>query len=1364
MVSIRSVNEIILNLIDFFKLTQPDLDTKPGTVARDLFIDAPATQISLLYDELSTVSNKQSLRLVNGSDLDKLAKNFGVVRVQPTKATGVALLTFSSINSPININSGGVITSSVGVSFSILNSISVSPNSINYYRSVASKFRDQLDIAGISDTLAVEVTVIASSPGSFGNIGKYSLNRTTIPGVSNVTNVTSFTGGADQETDSAFRTRVLSTFAGSSVGTALGYQNAALSVNGITDAVVIEPGNPLMTRDGTETQTNADGSKTIINEGSGGKVDVVVLGSTLQQTTDSFIYRDKSNNNDPTDAKNNFVLGQISGDENKTINRKRIDNIANNELPAQPVNQVLQVTGSLSGSNFIEKSIDSLGRVTGNYEIIKDTGVYGGSPWGFDTFRWISNKISLFEDSRIKSQFNGQDPAVFTGLLEISKTQQLVPISNEDSEVTTDRSIIRLLHTPATSITRVFNVNTGERYVITNPNLDNTGQFNTSGRIKISGNTLPSPTDVLQVDYNWVVEYDQYNDFDGLTNTSNIRPVTDSIDWGYASAVKNERIKFTLDNTGNFFNGTSSHPINTVVFANKYQEVDGYVFRVTSGTFVNRLAVLLDNLPEIVTSVESVKLKNYNSEQYATDQNNGDIINNAGVSGINIVYDSTIVLPTDATAVENDKVTVIFNSVDVYHSNNNVGSSTGTLINIPSSQVNTAATEINLLVSYIAEVSELFSSAITSLPSSRLGNGFSLLNNNGFNNSSIVNLLKRESQTVQLNFSNEFYVDLSISSTDYALNASQVLSVVRLSDGLELWNSDNKGTIIVGSSGNYQLILTGYNTPATSDRVMVLYYSSDIRRFQPFTYQNNVIKYHINEVDIDPIVNKFTLPLNRFSNQSNISFDVLEPNTDIKLFSITDGYIINNGSTAIVGSSSVVFGTLPDLLGKKVKIYNTNNSGNNGLFDIISYNTNTNAIGISSSFKYIDTNQVSVIRLLDGKEIWNSTGTIDIGNDRLILPSNITALQNDKVVVVYFNYNNLKRTLPRLTSNVTDQANNSGTIIVSGTSITKAANFIFTATNTGLKLNLSEALRKALALNSTLPLPSNIKLARIVKLEKVTTASSLSDEVVSVLATYDLKNTKINNNLFYLDEHLSDLSLGNLDFILPSTQNNILNGEVRNLPTLGDKLRVTFYYMTTNDSESISYTTNGTLYTNKKFALIDKVYVNSGFKSSSSARVSLLSFTQPNLGARYTAFYDYLAPKTNERISINYNYNKIISDVTFSVERSRPVNADVIVREAKLLRLDLTMNVVIDETYLSSTSIVLQTLRDKLVAAMKSTNLGGIIDQITLINIAQGVAGIARARILYFNKTGVTGQVLKITAQDDEYFTSNNLIINTETR
>lgn len=1364
MATIRSVNEIIQNLIDFFRLAQPDLDTKPGTVGRDLFIDGPASQLSLLYDELAGISNKQSLRLVIGSDLDKLAKNFGVVRRQSTASGGVALLTFSSIVAPININAGSSITANNGLSFTVSTGLSVSPTSTNFYRSVASKFRDQLDFVGITDQYAVEVTVAAGSPGTAGNIGKYALSRTTIPGVSNVTNVNPFTGGTDQETDVAFRNRILSSFSGSSVGTALGYLNVALGSDGVSDAVVIEPGNPLMTRDGTTVKENSDGSRTIISEGSGGKVDIAILGSTLIQNSDSFIFRDKSNN-DPTNSKNNIVLGQITGDENKTINRKRIDNLKNGQVPAQPVQEILTVTGSNSGSNFLPKTTDSFGRISGNYELKKDTGAYGGSPWGFDTFAWVSDRISLFQEDRIKGQLNGQDATTFTDVLEIPIVQQNLAITNENSQVTTDRSIIKLLHTPATNVTRVFNVNTGERYIVSNQNLDATSPFNSTGRIKISGNTLPSPSDTLQVDYSWIVDFDQFSDFDGLQRTSNPRSVTDSIDWGYSSAIKEEKIKFDLNVGNNYFVGFSSHPINTIISANTFIEVDGVVSLITSGTFINHLAIIISTLEIPTVSIDSVKLKNTNIELYDTAQANGSFTNASQVVGVDILYITTIILPNDTSASSGDRVTVILNKTDVFSSSTDSGSASDTQITIPTSLIDTAATSLVLSVTYIANISDIFSSAITALPTSRAGNGYLLQNNNGFNNFSSINISRRENQIVQKNLSNDFYVQLSLTNTDFDLVADDIVSVIRLTDGAELWNSDHPGTIEVADDNSYQLILSELNNPVVADRVLVIFYADDIRRFQPFSFKNDIISTRINSLTVDGVTGKFTIPLNNITSQSSgVSFTIIEPNTNINLFTVTDGYIVSNDDEAVITSVTQNFNTLPDLLNKKVKITASSDPNNNGIYDILSYNSTTNGITISNVLNNISIDQVSVIRILDGKELFGYSGTVDPTNNRILFPVTSNAAVNDKVFVIFFNYQNLRKSPTRIIGTLTDQAVNPGVITISGTSLNKAQDIVFTATNTGLKLNIAEAVRKTLSLSSSVNIPSTIKLSKVIKLEKVLTVSSTNDEVLKILTTYDTKNTTVQNNLLFADEALGDLDLANLDFILPSTTNNTLNTDVQNLPKIGDKLRITFYYTIDNDSENLSYTRNGVLYTNKKFALINKMFVSSGFKASQTTRFTASSFTQPSLGARYKIFYDYIAPKQNERIVIAYNYNKLISDVTFNIENTRPINADVLVRAAKLTLLDLTINVVIEDSFKNSTATVLQNLRDQLVSTLTTTVLGDVVDAPTIINVAQSISGISRARILYFNKTGASGQVLTLQAQEDEYFVSNNIIINTETR
>jgi hypothetical protein len=1365
MVVIRSANEIILNLIDYYRLAQPNLDIKPGTVARDLFIDLPASQLALLYDELSGISNKQSLRLVVGNELDQLAQNFGIVRRVSTKSSGVALLTFLSMNAPINITKGSTIIANNGFSYEILTDTAISPLSSNFYRSIATKYRSELDLLGISDEYAVEVTVVASTAGSNGNIGSYSLDRTNISGISNVTNINPFVGGTDQESDAAFRTRTLSSFSGSSVGTELGYLNAALSTTGVVDAVVITPGDSLMTRDGTEVKVNSDGSRTIISEGSGGKVDVVVLGSSLIENTESFIYQDKSNNNDPTSSKNNLVLGQIVGDENKTINKKRSDNIKNGVLPKQPIDSILQIAGSISGSNFKEKVVDSYGRVSGNYELIRDTGVYGGTPWGFDTFHWISNKISLFQEDRIKDQFNGQDNISFSGVLSIPKIQQFISINNENSIVTYDRSIIQLLHTPTANVTRVFNVKTGERYIIADQNPDATGTYNETGRIKISGNTLPSPSDILQVDYSWIITYDQYSDYDGLQATSNPRPVTDSTDWGYASIIKNEKIWFEKHIDNDYFTGSSSHPISSIISAKTFLEKDGTVERLTTGVFVNRLAVIIKNLSNITSSIDSITVKNGNTELYLTPQNNGTFTNENVVVGINILHNTTVILPTDSPVNVGDVVTVYMDSKDIFSSISTNGSFNNNQITIPSSLINTTYNNLVLQVTYIALVLDLFSSAITSLPASKSGNGYNILDNIGFNNQSPVNISRRENQTVQQNLSNEYYLQLNVSNVDYSLLENQIISIVRISDGKELWNSDHVGVVITDTYGAYQVILTGFNSPNIGDKCFIIYNITDNKRFQPYSYSNNIIKTRIDSLAIDPSSGKFVVKINNFTNQlSGLKFLVTEPNTDGYLFSVTDGYLIDNSNSAIISSLTVDFSTLPDLTSKKIEIFEATNSNNNGTYDIISYDLLTNTMVISNIVNKITSDQISIIRLSDSQEIWNKTGTIDVANNKIYLPTNSNIHLNDKVFVMFFNFSNLRMAPTRLSCSIADQSINTGVISINATTLNKVEDVIFTATSTGLKQNLSEAVKKALKLNSTSNIPSTIKLAKLIKLEKVITVSSSSEEVLSVQTLYDTNNTTIQNNILYASEMLADPTLQNLEFILPSTQNNIINLETKNLPTLGDKLRVTFYYLTENDIENLSYTNNGTLYTNKKFVFINRIFITSGFRTSQSAKFTITSFTQPLIGSRYKIFYDYLAPKQNERISLRYNYNQLISDTTFSIENSRPINADVLARLAKLVLLDLTINVVISNDYKSSQTTVLQNLRNQLTSALTSITLGYVVDAPTLINVAQGVAGIARARILHFNKAGQTGQVLIIQAQKDEYFAPNIININTETR
>ncbi len=1349
----RTVDEIILYLLDYYRLVQPDADVKPGTVIRDLAIEGPSSVVGLLYDELNNVSYLQSLRNVSNSDLDKLAANYGIIRKGATASSGTAILTLSSIPANININAGDLIYANNGFAFKALNSLTISASLTNYYRSIASKYRNDLDYTGNKDQYAVEITVQATSPGASGNIGKYALNRTNIASITGVLNAVGFSGGSNQESDAAFRDRIFSTFSGSSLGTALGYRNTAISTTGVIDAYVVEPGDPLMTRDGTVVSTAADGTKTIISEGSGGAVDVVILGSVLVENIDTYIYRDKSNTGNASDPKNDVILVQIPGDEKKSIKKLRRDNVKAGTLPAQPASEILEVVGSLSGTNFTPKSTDSFGRTTGNYELIKDTGVYAGSPWGADRLHFISNQISLFEEDKAKGQVNGQDSLNFSDALEIPQVQQLIQITNENSTVSPlDRSIITLLHAPATNITRVFNATTGERYVVSNNNLDNTSVFNSTGRIKITGTTLPVSSDILQVDYSWVIEYDQYSDYDGKVNTTNERIVNDSIDWGYANLVRKEQVLLTENTFNTFFTGNTAHPVSSVIKVNAYKAQDATIGTVPSGVFTGRYSLVLTNLTQPIDNISNIYLKNTNTEIYNTFENNGQFSVYTSVFNATLYYNVEIILPTDSPVISGQSATVVFDAVDIYNNESSIGSFSGNVITIPVSNYAATTTSFYAEISYIANNQELFNAGVSSLPATRNGNGFILSNNT---NPSVFtnNILRKENSQVKKNLSNQFYIDLVISSNEFSLLTSDVLTVIRLSDGKELWDSNNVGSIIVDPTvKNYQLIFNGYNAPVTGDNVLVIYKTYDIRRFQPFTYSNNIILSHTDNLKSNDSSSYY---VNVFNLQSagGLFFDIINPVNSEVLYTGSDGSLLVVNGEGEFSTFTVDFATIPEITSYKLKL---KNEGFIGVYDIFSYDSVDATITIGYDISNINKNQVSLVRVLDGKDIWNESCVIS-GN-KLIVPVG-TANLNDSVYLTIFNNDNLKQAPTKLSINISDQTNNSGVISVIGNTLTKSKSIVFTASASGLRQNLAEATRKALGLKSSESIPTTAKLARITKLEKVETVSAGSEEVSSVLATYNLKNTQIQNNVLYSDDFIMNDSLGNLDFILPGTSNNNLNS-----PVIGDKLRITFYLTKENDQENISFTRNGTLYTNKTFSLISKIFVSSGFTTSQSTKITIFSLTQPLSGTRYKSFYDYTAPKINERITIRYNYNRLVSDVAFNIENNRPINADILEREGKRILVDATLAISLTKDYQSSQALVVQNVINQIALLLNADTLGGNIDNSDLINAAYNVDGVDRARVDYFNKTGELGQVETLTAQSDEYFAANTIIINVESK
>lgn len=174
--------------------------------------------------------------------------------------------------------------------------------------------------------------------------------------------------------------------------------------------------------------------------------------------------------------------------------------------------------------------------------------------------------------------------------------------------------------------------------------------------------------------------------------------------------------------------------------------------------------------------------------------------------------------------------------------------------------------------------------------------------------------------------------------------------------------------------------------------------------------------------------------------------------------------------------------------------------------------------------------------------------------------------------------------------------------------------------------------------------------------------------------------------------------------------------------------------------------------------------MSSGFTSaaSSTATLTVSNLNQPLTRTRYKVSYDYIAPKVNERINIRFNVDKLIGDATFAIENTRPINADVLVKSSVPIIVDVVMKISVTEEFEKSYKIVIQDVKDTITAALNATALNTKIDASDLIHQAYTVSGVDSARILFFNKTGITGSVLSIKAEKNEFIRANNVDIGLE--
>ena len=676
MASFRSFSEIVSTMIQRLSLTQPNLDTKPGTVSRDVFVDLPADQISRLYNALSAVSEKQSLATTSGSDLEKLAANYGLSKSPGSAASGIVVFCANSLVSDISIPSGTIVTARNGIQFRTIGNYLMSSSDKNRLSANSSRMRKGLNIAGINTLYALEIPVQAVRVGTAGNVGSLQIVTTELRFPVVVTNLTSMTGATNRESDDSFRAKILSVFTGANVGTSSGYRNSILGADGVVDAMVVEPGNSLMLRDGTETLALDDGSTRILNSGTGGKVDIYVLGRSIEQLSESFIFTDLSGSGNITDERNDFVLGQSNQDLTRTIEERRLISFSTGTLPAQPVDSLVSVAGSLSG--ILSKAYsDSNGVTRGSYELVKDLNPEsGGSPFGFDKLHFISSNKEVMGETIIKPSNYSVDALPFTDISNLDLVYIDINEVAENSKVSiSGNRYIQLLHKPVVKVSKIQNKTTGETYSVVSQTLNADG-LNETGIVQISGKTYPTVADILSCNYTWRHSFDRYIDYatDGIGQFKD-NLSSDSVDWTSTGGVESETAFLTKSNDNLLYQVQLSSVVNKInsIYLKKTTTVTASI--VQNADAQPTLGAVIPLTEDSINDMISIKRNSDGLELYNTKAGDGSF------------QSRTIYFPSDSPAILGDSVIVSYNKTELYDVDGGDGSFYNSIAVLPSDTV-----------------------------------------------------------------------------------------------------------------------------------------------------------------------------------------------------------------------------------------------------------------------------------------------------------------------------------------------------------------------------------------------------------------------------------------------------------------------------------------------------------------------------------------------------------------------------------------------------------------------------------------------------------------------------------------------------
>jgi len=271
----KTLGQIIDDAVNYILGILPTLSVLEGTVARDIIIESPAREFERVYNELDRIATRETLEdstVFTNDELDDLASNIGLVRSPGVQATGVAVFrvaNFTSSMQDIYIPAGTEISTSP---------TTLSPNRTSFVTTSSRTFLSSnaatyFNVA--TGYYEITCSIQASIVGATGNVSSGSINTvvSSLAGGVTVINELPTSGGADEETNEQLLERIRIKLTGNNIGTPNGILSIVNANPIVYDSLLIRPGDEELVRNQL-----------------GNSADVVIIGTLLEETTESRTY------------------------------------------------------------------------------------------------------------------------------------------------------------------------------------------------------------------------------------------------------------------------------------------------------------------------------------------------------------------------------------------------------------------------------------------------------------------------------------------------------------------------------------------------------------------------------------------------------------------------------------------------------------------------------------------------------------------------------------------------------------------------------------------------------------------------------------------------------------------------------------------------------------------------------------------------------------------------------------------------------------------------------------------------------------------------------------------------------------------